>query len=336
MPAIKQLARHIYALGHLVEHPPINVGIHGHDVVRGREGLPTSVAVLAGGGGEEGRGVDVGVDGDVVVLEVVVFVVHEGAFVDASGFEIPIAQQPKVILRQLQLHHPVVRHSLEHGALPHVRHHGIHAPVDGSIGRRRQLGMVATMVRRPAHLHDAHHLLGVAGRVVAHAPVPELLVRLLEQRSAASSRGRVGRVRNAPEHSSARAAAEAAAASASRARAPVAKAPRPTSAAPAPPSRIGEQPDRLALRSRAPRAVNAVQRQQRVGGIAAFETVFGSDGHVVGMGATVTVREGGGALVVLLLLLFERVFVRGTTLVERMAVAARWSGGAGARRSRIG
>ena len=81
MTAVKQLTGHINTLGHLVEHPPVNIRIHRHDVVRGRELLPSAVAVFAvgavaltvgGRGGEEGRLL---VGGDVIVLEVVVFVV---------------------------------------------------------------------------------------------------------------------------------------------------------------------------------------------------------------------------------------------------------------------
>mmetsp|Transcript_11581 Transcript_11581/g.20326 ORF Transcript_11581/g.20326 Transcript_11581/m.20326 type:complete len:252 (+) Transcript_11581:300-1055(+) len=159
MTAIKQLTRHIHTLRNLVQHPPVNVRVDRHDVVRRRELLPTAVVIFAAGAGalavrgsrEDWHGPNGGsivAGGDVVVLEVVVFVVDQGAFVDASRFKIPITQHPKVILRQLQLQDSLIGQTLEQGTLPHVRHDRLRALIDrcsGSKCRRRDFRVGTTM-----------------------------------------------------------------------------------------------------------------------------------------------------------------------------------------------
>mmetsp|Transcript_4615 Transcript_4615/g.7682 ORF Transcript_4615/g.7682 Transcript_4615/m.7682 type:complete len:221 (-) Transcript_4615:503-1165(-) len=183
MTAIKQFTRHVYTLCNLIEHPPVNVRVHSHDVVRCRELFLT----VESRGKEWGSGHIVGC-GEMIVLEVVIFVVDQCAFIYASRFKISVAQQSKVILRKLHPHNPLIRYAFEHGTLRHVRHDRLHALIDRrdrSVGRRRDFRVVATMSPRqvtstniPMHNHLFRRV---------HASVPKLLLLTIE---------RIGRIGN--------------------------------------------------------------------------------------------------------------------------------------------
>mmetsp|Transcript_39116 Transcript_39116/g.94166 ORF Transcript_39116/g.94166 Transcript_39116/m.94166 type:complete len:373 (-) Transcript_39116:408-1526(-) len=261
MTAVEKSAGHVYALRYLVKHPPINVRVHGHDVVRRRELLPVTVSAVCRSRGECRFGSIV--DGDMIILEVVVLVVHECSFVDASGFKIPIAQQPEVILWQLKLYHPVIRHSLEHGTLGHIGHDRFDALIDRRdrcIRRGGNLRVVTTVV---PGLQWVFAMIAIHGTIHDHlfrrtytAIVPSAFAELIRI-------GRVGtdisRVRRAPG-------------------AVAVDAP-----APAPPSRIGQHLQRF--------GIHGASAVERVKGCRTVPPAKLLAGHVAGMGASMAVGE---------------------------------------------